>query len=49
MHDFIVQIRSMEDHQPLPGVTVAGIGMEVDDQQKLIQKLEEDILKGGVC
>ena len=39
----------MEDHQPLPGVTVASIGMEVDDQQKLIQNLEEDILKGGVC
>ena len=49
VHDFIVQIRSMEDHQPLPGVTVAGIGMEVDDQQKLIQKMEEDIFKGGVC
>ena len=49
VHDFIVQIQSMEDHQPLPGVTVAGIGMQVDVQQKLIQKMEEDILKGGVC
>lgn len=26
VHAFIVQIRSLEDHQPLPGVTVADIG-----------------------
>ncbi|KAH7431891.1 hypothetical protein KP509_08G071700 [Ceratopteris richardii] len=26
IHAFIVQIRSLEDHQPLPGITVADIG-----------------------
>eukprot|EP01018_Ginkgo_biloba_P002589 Gb_10686 [translate_table: standard] len=28
VHAFLVQIRSLEDHQPLPGVTVADIGMK---------------------
>eukprot|EP00250_Pteridium_aquilinum_P003873 c14148_g1_i1 orf=59-2065(+) len=28
VHAFIVQIRSLEDHQPLPGVTVADIGVK---------------------
>eukprot|EP00249_Psilotum_nudum_P020477 c27721_g2_i1 orf=399-2420(+) len=28
VHAFIVQIRSLEDHQPLPGITVADIGVK---------------------
>ncbi|KAI5655741.1 hypothetical protein M9H77_32928 [Catharanthus roseus] len=28
VHGFIVQLRSLEDHQPLPGVTVGDIGMK---------------------
>uniref|UniRef100_A0A0D6R080 Acyl-coenzyme A oxidase n=1 Tax=Araucaria cunninghamii TaxID=56994 RepID=A0A0D6R080_ARACU len=28
VHGFLVQIRSLEDHRPLPGVTVADIGMK---------------------
>eukprot|EP01018_Ginkgo_biloba_P002585 Gb_39042 [translate_table: standard] len=28
VHAFLVQIRSLEDHRPLPGVTVADIGMK---------------------
>lgn len=28
VHGFIVQLRSLEDHSPLPGVTIADIGMK---------------------
>ncbi|KAK6947544.1 Acyl-CoA oxidase, C-terminal [Dillenia turbinata] len=28
VHGFIVQLRSLDDHQPLPGITVADIGMK---------------------
>ncbi|KAH9301323.1 hypothetical protein KI387_012906, partial [Taxus chinensis] len=28
VHAFLVQIRSLDDHEPLPGVTVADIGMK---------------------
>ncbi|KAG6428428.1 hypothetical protein SASPL_112679 [Salvia splendens] len=28
VHGFIVQLRSMEDHKPLPGITVGDIGMK---------------------
>ncbi|CAI9095738.1 OLC1v1031736C1 [Oldenlandia corymbosa var. corymbosa] len=28
IHGFIVQLRSLEDHRPLPGITVADIGMK---------------------